>query len=156
MGLTTEEITRDGHAFSEPDAWPECISYDLDYYRRSGLFFDSYNEAVLTASFAAQTSSGQRMCAFKFAHDEDLAQARAEIEAGTFLLSSLSSRTTTYSYTISLRLAAHREALLVDTSDVAGTGHGVTKNSRPASASHYQHRSSCTSPSKHGDWAASR
>ena len=101
LGLTTEEITRDGHAFSDPEGWPVCDSYDLDYYRRAGMFFESYDTAALEASFATQSATGQRMCAFKFARDEDLAQARSDIDAGTFLLSSLSSQTTTYSYTIS-------------------------------------------------------
>ena len=81
--------------------WPVCVSTSLDYYRRHGLFFDAYDEAALAASFLAQTADGARTCAFKFATDEAVAQARAAIEAGTFLNSELSPHTSSYSYTVS-------------------------------------------------------
>ena len=99
--LTTEEITRDGHVFEDSSIWPVCASTSLDYYRRHGLFFDAYEEAALAASFLAQTADGARTCAFKFATDEAVAQTRAAIEAGTFLNSELSPRTSSYSYTVS-------------------------------------------------------
>lgn len=87
--LTTDEIQRDRHAFADASAWPTCDSGELDYYRREGLMFDSYDQSVLSWAFWQQEQTGQRYAAFKFATDADYSAARDQLAAGTFLYDDL-------------------------------------------------------------------
>lgn len=81
---TTDEILRDDHVFSDQSLWPECNSVDLDYYRRTGVFFDWYDEQAIDESFWRQVGELGSRAAFKFGSDEAYAQATAALAAGTF------------------------------------------------------------------------
>ncbi|MDO4797823.1 MAG: hypothetical protein Q4A01_07365 [Coriobacteriales bacterium] len=89
LGLTTEEITRDGHLISNKDELPECTSHDLDYYVRNGLCFEEYDTAALAESFASQVSDGQNMAMFKFTNEQAYAEAADALAGGTFLTDEL-------------------------------------------------------------------
>ncbi len=87
--LTTEEITRDDHVFADASLWPPCETPELDYYRRSGLFMDSYDEQAIDESFWQQVSDRGNRAAFKFGSEEAYAQAVSELAGGTFERDSL-------------------------------------------------------------------
>ena len=102
--LTTDEILADHHVFTNPDIWPPCNATDLDYYKRNGRFFDTYDEQALADVLKADIEQGSRMCGFKFSNDEAFQAARTSIESTpTLLVTTLSLHTdaTTYSYTVS-------------------------------------------------------
>lgn len=43
FGMPTGECLMTGHEFDHPEWWPQCDSYDLSVYRRSGMLFDAYD-----------------------------------------------------------------------------------------------------------------
>ncbi len=87
--LTTEEITRDDHVFADASLWPPCEAPELDFYRRSGLFMDSYDEQAIDESFWQQVSNGGNRAVFKFGSEEAYAQAVSALAGGTFERDSL-------------------------------------------------------------------
>ncbi|MDO4536644.1 MAG: transglutaminase domain-containing protein [Coriobacteriales bacterium] len=87
--LTTDELTRDGHLLADPDIWPHCDAKDLDYYRRSGLFFESYDNAALSEAFWRMVYENRQVLSFKFGTDEACAQAASALENGEFLYDDL-------------------------------------------------------------------
>ena len=82
--LTTAEITRDGHAFANPEAWPVCDYPELDYYHTSGLFYETYDESQINFSFLAQAKEHPGSAYFKFANDEAYLTASIALSEGTF------------------------------------------------------------------------
>ena len=105
LGLTTQEMLRDDHEFSDLDMWPECESVDCSYYAREGLLFDGYDETTLSEAFWRQANAGIAPIAFKFSDQGSYDQACASIGAGTFLgddlrqrLASAQDQSFTYQY----------------------------------------------------------
>ena len=94
LGLTTQEMLRDDHEFSDQEMWPECDSIGCSYYAREGLLFDGYDEAALSEAFWRQVNAGIAPIAFKFSNYEDYERACQSIEAGTFLGDDLRQRLT--------------------------------------------------------------
>lgn len=82
--LTTAEITRDGHAFAAPDAWPVCDYPELDYYHTAGLFYETYDASEINSSFLSQLQAHPGSAYFKFANDEAYLQANVALSEGTF------------------------------------------------------------------------
>ncbi len=82
--LTTDEIRKDDHTFSNLEEWPPCNSIDLDYFRREGLFFDTYDEGALGEAFWRQAESDKNQAMFKFGNDEAYAQALEALSVGNF------------------------------------------------------------------------
>ena len=89
LGLTTDELLRDDHAFANADLWPDCDSTDLDYYRRAGLFIEDYDEQAVDEAFWRQASNGGNRAVFKFGTDEAYGAAMAALDDGTFERESL-------------------------------------------------------------------
>ena len=83
--LTTEEILRDRHVFDSPADWPACEDASLDWYRREGSFFESYDEQALANVFWRKVDEGASMVAYKFANDESFRAASDALEVGSFL-----------------------------------------------------------------------
>ena len=82
--LTTEEITRDDHAFADPDAWPACNDPDLDYYHAAKLFYETYDEGEVNSSFLFQAQQHPGYAYFKFATDEAYQEASSALSEGAF------------------------------------------------------------------------
>lgn len=106
--VTSDEIVRDDHVFSNPDMWPVCNSPELDYYHRSGLFFENYDSQALADTFWREVEAQGSKVAFKFGSDEAYNQAVVELDGGQFLREQLleyaSSRgqdSVRYSYSVS-------------------------------------------------------
>lgn len=82
--ITTDEITRDSHAFADPDAWPACNHPELDYYHTAGLFYETYDENEVSSSFLSQAQAHPGYAYFKFATDEAYLAASSALSEGTF------------------------------------------------------------------------
>lgn len=89
LGVTTDELARDGHVFSDSEAWPICESNELDYYRRQGWLLDYYDEGAVSSLFWEQAATIDGVAAFKFTNDDAYQAATDALSSGTFLRSDL-------------------------------------------------------------------
>ena len=86
LGLTTDELLRDDHVFSDASMWPEAASPELNYYVRQGLMFSSADEGLLSASLWAQLEEGAYPVVFRFDNEAAYAAVRGQLATGEFLL----------------------------------------------------------------------
>lgn len=105
LGLTTEEILRDDHAFADESLWPACTSTACSYYAREGFLYDAYDVSALSQGFWRQIGESLNTVSFKFSNEAAYAQARDALFANDFLMDDLrtffaesGSRDNTYQY----------------------------------------------------------
>ena len=89
LGLTTDEILRDDHIFSNEGLWPACNSTTCSYYAREGLLYDSYDVSALSEGFWRQVDKDLSVVSFKFSDESAYVQARDALDANDFLMDDL-------------------------------------------------------------------
>jgi len=62
FGITTADLLRN-HTLDETVPVPECVSEDYNYFRRTGLYFETYDEAAVLEAMVRTLSAGEdRVC----------------------------------------------------------------------------------------------
>ena len=69
FGITTADLLR-SHELDPDQGEPDCVSEDYNYFRRSGLYFDFYDEGTLVNAMAATLSSGAQKVCLRFSDAE--------------------------------------------------------------------------------------
>lgn len=86
LGLGTQELLRDDHAFAHADMWPSCDTSAYSYYSREGLLFDAFDEGALSEAFWREASEGRGTIAFKFTNEDAYTAACAALMDNNFLM----------------------------------------------------------------------
>ena len=68
FGLTSTDIFR-SHTLSQDVPVPDCVSEENNYFRRSGLFFETYDEEKLVEVMSNTLSAGERRICMRFSDD---------------------------------------------------------------------------------------
>ena len=69
FGITTADLLRN-HILDPDQGVPDCVSEDYNYFRRSGLYFESYDEAALVNAMANTLASGENRVCLRFSDAE--------------------------------------------------------------------------------------
>ena len=77
FGITTADLLRN-HTIDPAVPVPECVTEEYNYFRRSGLFFDSYDPAAIRAAMVQALTQGSGRLCMRFA-DEAYPQAIASL-----------------------------------------------------------------------------
>ena len=68
FGLTSSELLRN-HILDESVPVPDCTRTDYNYFRRSGLFFETYDEDALVTAMANTLASGEHRVCLRFSDE---------------------------------------------------------------------------------------
>ena len=69
FGITTADLLRN-HLLDPGQDVPDCVSEDYNWFRRNGLYFDSYDEAALVSAMANTLASGEGRVCLRFSDGE--------------------------------------------------------------------------------------
>ena len=81
FGITTADLLRN-HRIDPGQNEPDCVSEDYHYFRRSGLYFESYDEGALVNAMAATLASGESRVCLRFSDGEWQEAAHLLIDQG--------------------------------------------------------------------------
>ena len=81
FGITTADLLRN-HLIDPGQSVPECVSEDYNYFRRSGLYFESYDEGALVNAMANTLASGESRVCLRFSDGEWQEAAHLLIDQG--------------------------------------------------------------------------
>ena len=81
FGITTADLLRN-HLLDPDQGVPDCVSENYNYFRRSGLWFDSYDEAAMVAAMANTLAAGERQVSMRFSDQEWPEAAHLLIDQG--------------------------------------------------------------------------
>ncbi len=79
--ITTTDLLRT-HTIDPEIPVPDCTSEDYNYYRRSGLYFDSYNKSALTAAIQRAVEAQEKQVFLRFSDDIYVAACDAMLNQG--------------------------------------------------------------------------
>ena len=68
FGITTADLLRN-HILDPGQQVPECVSEDYNYFRRSGLWFETYDTSAMVDAMAATLASGESRVCLRFSDD---------------------------------------------------------------------------------------
>ena len=65
FGITTADLLRN-HILDEGVPVPDCVSEDYNYFRRSGLYFEAYDEGAIRAAMTNTLAAGETRICLRF------------------------------------------------------------------------------------------
>ncbi len=65
FGITTADLLRN-HILDTDVPVPDCVSEDYNYFRRSGLFFETYDEGAVRAAMTNTLAAGESRICLRF------------------------------------------------------------------------------------------
>ena len=68
FGITTADLLRN-HTLDDTVPVPECVSQDYNYFRRNGLFFETYDEAAVLEAMVRTLSAGEDRICLRFSDE---------------------------------------------------------------------------------------
>ena len=81
VGITTADLLRN-HSLDPDQGVPDCVSEDYNYFRRSGLYFEAYDEGALVNAMANTLASGENRVCLRFSDAEWPEAAHLLIDQG--------------------------------------------------------------------------
>lgn len=79
FGMPTNELLATGHTFTNPEWWPQCDSYDLNVYKRSGMLWEGYDRAMFHHVIQNYIAEGRNSMEFQFTTPEAWQTCMADV-----------------------------------------------------------------------------